>query len=75
NFKFEVKKIMEFRKKENKGFFVLFGDAVFSGVNTILMVGGFVIVFSVVFKVLSIFKFINLISYIIYIPLSIFGFS
>lgn len=75
NFKFEVKKIMECKNKQNKGFFVLFGDAVFSGVNTILMVGGFVIVFSVVFKVLCIFKFINLVSYIIYIPLSIFGFS
>lgn len=75
NFKFEVGEIMRYRKKENKGFFVLFGDAVFSGVNTILMVGGFVIVFSVVFKILSIFKFIDIVSYIIYIPLSIFGFS
>lgn len=75
NLKLEIKKIINKRKKENKGFFVLFGDAVFSGINTILMVGGFVIVFSVVFKILSIFKFINLISYIIYIPLSILGLS
>ena len=75
NFKFEAKKILEARKKQNKGFFVLFGNSVFNGVNTILMVGGFVIVFSVVFKILSIFKFIDFISYIMYIPLSIFGFS
>ena len=75
NIKLETKNIINKRKKENKGFFVLFGESVFSGVNTILMVGGFVIVFSVVFKILSIFKFISLISYIIHIPLSIFGFS
>ncbi|MEG2984039.1 MAG: sporulation integral membrane protein YlbJ, partial [Peptostreptococcaceae bacterium] len=71
----EITKIVTMRKNENKGFFVLFGDAVFNGINTILMVGGFVIVFSVVFKILSIFNVINLISYIIYLPLSLFGFS
>ncbi|EPZ60172.1 putative membrane protein [[Clostridium] sordellii ATCC 9714] len=64
NFNFEVNKIISKRRNENKGFFVLFGDAVFSGVNTILMVGGFVIVFSVVFKILSIFNIIELSSYI-----------
>ncbi|MGL5757179.1 MAG: sporulation integral membrane protein YlbJ [Paraclostridium sp.] len=71
----EITKIVTMRKNENKGFFVLFGDAVFNGINTILMVGGFVIVFSVVFKILSIFNVINLISSIIYLPLSLFGFS
>ncbi|MEG0181524.1 MAG: sporulation integral membrane protein YlbJ, partial [Peptostreptococcaceae bacterium] len=71
----EITKIVTMRKNENKGFFVLFGDAVFNGINTILMVGGFVIVFSVVFKILSIFNIINLISSIIYLPLSLFGFS
>ncbi|MBS6023796.1 MAG: sporulation integral membrane protein YlbJ [Paeniclostridium sordellii] len=75
NFNFEVNKIISKRRNENKGFFVLFGDAVFSGVNTILMVGGFVIVFSVVFKILSIFNIIELFSYIIHIPLSLLGFS
>ncbi|QYE97499.1 sporulation integral membrane protein YlbJ [Paraclostridium sordellii] len=75
NFNFEVNKIISKRKNENKGFFVLFGDAVFSGVNTILMVGGFVIVFSVVFKILSIFNIIELFSYILHIPLSLLGFS
>ena len=75
NFNFEVNKIISKRRNENKGFFVLFGDAVFSGVNTILMVGGFVIVFSVVFKILSIFNIIELFSYILHIPLSLLGFS
>jgi sporulation integral membrane protein YlbJ len=75
NFKSEVNSIMTTRKNENKGFFVLFGDAVFNGINTILMVGGFVIIFSVVFKVLSIFNFIDLVSSIIYLPLSLLGFS
>lgn len=75
DFKSEVNLIVANRKKENKGFFVLFGDAVFNGINTILMVGGFVIIFSVVFKVLSIFNFIDLVSAIIYLPLSFLGFS
>ncbi len=75
NLKSEVLKILDSRSYENKGFFVLFGDSVFSGVNTILMVGGFVIVFSVVFRILSVFNFINFISEIIYLPLSTFGFS
>lgn len=33
------------RSKSNDGFFVLFGNAVFNGINTILVVGGFVIIF------------------------------
>ena len=39
------------------------------------VIGGFVIVFSVVFKVLSLFNIISIISSILYIPLSIFGVS
>jgi nucleoside recognition membrane protein YjiH len=37
------------------------------------MVGGFVIVFSVIFKILSLFNIISLMSSILYIPLSLFG--
>ncbi len=71
----EINKIIYARNKDNRGFFVLFGDAVFSGVNTILSVGGFVIVFSVVFEILSIFNFIGLVASIIHIPLSLIGIS
>ena len=61
------------RYKDNRGFFVLFGNAVFNGVNTLLSIGGFVIVFSVVFEVFSLFNIISLFSSILYIPLSLFG--
>lgn len=68
-----IKNIIESKNSDNKGFFVLFGDAVHNGVNTLLMVGGFVIVFSVIFKVLSLFNIISLISNLLYIPLSLLG--
>ena len=68
-----IKNIIETKNSDNKGFFVLFGDAIHNGVNTLLMVGGFVIVFSVIFKVLSLFNIISLISNLLYIPLSLLG--
>lgn len=68
-----IQNVINTRYSNGQGFFVLFGNAVFNGVNTLLMVGGFVIVFSVVFKILSLFNIVSLISYIIYIPLSLFG--
>ena len=61
------------RYKDDRGFFVLFGSAVFNGVNTLLSIGGFVIVFSVVFEIFSLFNIISLISSILYVPLSLFG--
>ncbi|MGL4797375.1 MAG: sporulation integral membrane protein YlbJ, partial [Paraclostridium sp.] len=75
NVRIEIDKVISSRNNDNRGFFVLFGDAVYNGINTILAVGGFVIVFSVVFKILSIFNFIEIIATIIYIPLSIVGIS
>lgn len=68
-----IKDIIDNKVSDDNGFFVLFGSAVFSGTNTLLMVGGFVIVFSVVFKILSLFNIISLISSILSIPLSLFG--
>lgn len=68
-----IRNIINERSSSNTGFFVLFGNAVFNGINTLLMIGGFVIVFSVVFKVLSLFNIISLFAGIIYIPLSILG--
>lgn len=68
-----IKNVINNRYNNGHGFFVLFGNAVFNGVNTLIMIGGFVIVFSVIFKVLSLFNIISLVSYIIHIPLSIFG--
>ena len=39
------------------------------------MIGGFVIVFSVIFKVLTLFKIVDVIAFILYIPLSLLGFT
>lgn len=61
------------RYKDDRGFFILFGNAVFNGVNTLLTIGGFVIVFSVVFEIFSLFNLISLLSSILYIPLSLLG--
>lgn len=66
-------KLKEILETKNSNFFVKFGDSVYTGVNTLLTIGGFVIIFSVVFKVLSLFNIIGFISYIISIPLSLFG--
>ncbi|RDY28690.1 sporulation integral membrane protein YlbJ [Romboutsia weinsteinii] len=70
-----VRTVINSKNENNEGFFVLFGNAVFSGVNTLLLIGGFVIIFSVVFEILSLFKVISLMSSILYIPLSFIGVS
>lgn len=59
--------------KNNKSFFVLFGNSIFNALNTILMVGGFVISFSVVFEILSLFRVIDFLTNIVYIPFSFFN--
>lgn len=56
---------------DENGFFISFGNAVVNGVNTLLAVGGFVIIFSVVFEILSLFNVIDVISHILCIPLSV----
>ncbi|WP_343343506.1 sporulation integral membrane protein YlbJ [Terrisporobacter petrolearius] len=58
---------------EKDGFFISFGNAVISGVNTLLAVGGFVIIFSVVFKILTLFNIIDAISSVICYLLSFLG--
>lgn len=73
NVRTNLKNIISTRYSSNIGFFVMFGNAVVNGVNTLLAVGGFVIVFSVVFKVLSLFNIISLLATILSIPLSLFG--
>lgn len=73
NIRTNFKNIIGTRYSSNIGFFVMFGNAVVNGVNTLLAVGGFVIVFSVVFKILSLFNIISLLTTILSIPLSLFG--
>ncbi len=73
NIRTNFSNIINTRYSSNTGFFVLFGNAVVNGVNTLLAVGGFVIVFSVVFKILSLFNIISILASILYLPLSLFG--
>ncbi|WP_099188070.1 sporulation integral membrane protein YlbJ [Tepidibacter mesophilus] len=69
-----LKKIL-FYENEEKGFYSIFGDSVRNGINTLLIVCGFVIVFSVLFKILILLKFIDLISSILFVFLHPFNIS
>ncbi|MBU5335179.1 sporulation integral membrane protein YlbJ [Intestinibacter bartlettii] len=60
-------------ESKSEGFFVLFGRAVVDGVNTLLAIGGFVIMFSVFFEILKFFKVIDFISYLMCIFLAPFS--
>lgn len=57
----------------SENFFVLFGKSVVNGVNTLLAIGGFIIIFSVFFEILQFFKIIDFISYFFCIFLSSFN--
>jgi len=45
--------MMEYRRKDGRNLGVLLGDAVKNGVNLIMMIGGFIILFSVITRVLK----------------------
>ena len=48
-----LKEMLEYRKKDGRPFGMLMGDAVKNGMNLILMIGGFIILFSVITAVLK----------------------
>jgi sporulation integral membrane protein YlbJ len=48
-----LKEMLEYRKKDGRPFGVLMGDAVKNGMNLILMIGGFIILFSVISAMLK----------------------
>lgn len=48
-----LKKMLEYRKKDGRPFGMLMGDAVKNGMNLNLMIGGFIILFSVITSVLK----------------------
>lgn len=73
--KLDISRIVNNKINDNKGFFVSFGNSTFNGINTILMVGGYVIIFSVIFKILYLLDIVSIVSSIIYIPFSILGFT
>lgn len=54
--------MLDYRKKDGRGIGMLMGDAVKNGVNLILMIGGFIILFSVIAGMLKISGFLSFIS-------------
>lgn len=65
----DINKII-YSSSKSEDFFVSFGKAVVNGVNTLLTIGGFVIMFSVFFEILYHFKIIDFISYFLCIFLT-----
>lgn len=62
NLKKALKEIIESRKKDGRPFGELLSDSIVSSVNTILMIGGFIVFFSVLIHLLNITGFIYAIS-------------
>lgn len=58
-----LRDMLEYRKKDGRSFGILMGDAVRNGVNLILLIGGFIILFCVVAKVLEISGFLDFASH------------
>lgn len=48
-----LKEMLDYRKKDGRSFGILMGDAVRNGVNLIFIIGGFIILFSVIAAVLK----------------------
>ncbi len=63
--KASIKNLLEARKEDGRAIGVLMGDAVKDGMNTMLMVGGFIILYSVIIRVLHVTNTFEVISNII----------
>ncbi|KXZ39617.1 sporulation integral membrane protein YlbJ [Alkalithermobacter thermoalcaliphilus JW-YL-7 = DSM 7308] len=75
NIKNAVKNLVYDNMNCKKGFFCIFGECINDSINTILNVGGFIVVFSVVFRILTITNFIDFITYFFVLILSKFNVS
>ncbi|WP_199883673.1 sporulation integral membrane protein YlbJ [Anaerosinus massiliensis] len=63
------------RKKDNRTFSALLGDSIKSSMNTILLIGGFIILFSVFLKILSTIGVTNYLDALFSLLLGCIGFS
>lgn len=61
NIKHAFKRMHETRIKEKRPFGIVLGDAVLSSIQTLLIVGGFIILFSVFTTLISLMKFMDVI--------------
>lgn len=57
-----LKEMLEYRKKDGRSFGILMGDAVKNGMNLILLIGGFIILFSVISAILKSSGLLELLS-------------
>lgn len=57
-----LKEMLEYRKKDGRSFGILMGDAVKNGMNLILLIGGFIILFSVISAILKSSGLLDLLS-------------
>jgi sporulation integral membrane protein YlbJ len=70
-----INELLTARKSDGRGLGELLGDSVRESVNTLLMIGGFIILFSVITEIFSITGFINVLTAIIMFFLKPFGLS
>ncbi len=57
-----LKEMLDYRKKDGRPFGLLLGDAVKNGINLILVVGGFIILFSVITRILKLSGILGMLS-------------
>ncbi len=74
-FKKAIYELIEARKDDGRGLGELMGDAVRESINTLLMIGGFIVLFSVVTKILEVTGFIEIITTGLMFVLEPFGLS
>lgn len=62
--KYALKKMHQTRLKEKRPFAKILGDSILSSIETLLLIGGFIIIFSVINKLLYVINITETISYI-----------
>lgn len=67
--------LVEARERDARPLGQLMGDAIRNSVNTLLLIGGFIILFSVIIRVLDVIGLVDLLSRVIAIPLQLIGMS
>lgn len=60
-----IRDMLDYRRKDGRPIGLLMGDAVKNGVNLILMIGGFIIFFSVITRMLQISGLLGLLSFML----------
>ncbi len=70
-----VNELFEARKKDGRALGQLLGDCIWESVNTLLLIGGFIILFSVITNILTVTGFFDLLIKPLQIILALFGYE